>query len=334
MSGFIKGVSNLASTAAGDLSSGISQAKSLLSSAFVPPALSQTNFPNYIAKFSGTDANGNKIGPTKNGIILPMPEQFDIQTSSEFQPLFPGASIFTAISNLAGGHAALQTGEKLASGAQALTGYSSQNINLSKMIWLSTSPLTLTIPFQLNALYSAKDDVIVPVQQLLALTLPTTYGGGMMRAPGPDLITSKNKSYNSKYKINLSLGRTVKFTNIIILNVSAQLDTINDAKGHYISAAVHVSLCTDRIYSVTDLEKAFSLQAQSTYAGGKKGGLVAQGESYIAHKANGVENFVSNTARSAENLVSNGATNAINTFSPIPNAASAASNVLKSIGVT
>lgn len=306
---------NLLSSASSGISSAFNSVQSTVASAFVPPALTSPVFANYVAKFSGTDANGKKIGVNGKGIVLPMPEQFDIQTSSDFHQLLPGGSIVEALGGFTG-QKAFSFLNSTSKAVQSTTGYSGQDLNLSKLLWANTSPIVLNLIFQLNALYNAKDDVQIPVQQLLSLSLPITVGqSGFFRAPGPDVFTSKNKALNSQYKINLSLGKNIKFSNVVVLNAQAQIDTINDANGHYISATLQVTVSTDRIYAVSDLQNAFSLKNQSVYSGTTANSAVKKASNATHSLLGGIGNAVSSGANYVENSVRQGFNNIVSTYS-------------------
>ncbi len=248
-------------TVSSDFSSVTNAASNLLSQAFCPPTLDQTN-PNYLVRFKGTDEVGNKIN-----FVAAMPEVFDIQTSADFRPLLPDGSIVESLGKLLGPNAQsiIQSGETL---ANTTTGYAFRSVDLSKLVWTSVSPLTFSLPIQLNAIYDARKEVVDIVRQLLSLTLPTVDKAGTLRAPGPTPYAVSSK-YASKYKMTMSIGRTLKFTNVVFLAVQAQIDTVATSKGDFISAQLHISVSTDRIYGKQDLDAAFAKQNQpSSYSPG------------------------------------------------------------------
>lgn len=256
------GGGGLLSSVSSAFGSAVNTAQQTLQSSFMPPPLASMN-PNYLVKFSGKDEGGNDVN-----IIAAMPEVFDINTVADFRPLLPGGNILAELHKLAGGRLAALTGFAQGLGQTALTatGYSDQNVGLSKLVWISSSPLSFALPIQLNAMYNAANEVVQPAKQLLGLTLPTEYGGGLLRAPGPNILASKNSKLNSQYNINLSIGNKIKFTNIVVTNVQAQIDTITTSKGDWISIQLHVTVVTDRIYSKQDLDNAFDMKSQARYS--------------------------------------------------------------------
>ena len=229
------------------------------------PLLPEQMPPAYQVILSGQDESGVPIGYNHSGtIIAALPEQFDLSVTSNWAPIFPSPGLGGVLGALSGhgqvGQVAGLGGSLVTALASGTTGYTDQYPLFSSLYWVHTSPIEFTLNLQFNAIYDAKAEVMGNIRSLVMLMLPSysnNGNGNFLTAPGPKLIGT------SKYKINLAVGTAWTFSNVLIQDVHAQIDTMPTAQGDYISANVSVHISTDRIYTKQDLAKAFGGQAQS-----------------------------------------------------------------------
>jgi len=258
MSGFLQAVQSATSNAVNTLRNPPGSLPLTANSSSVPTG--------YLVTLSGTDETGTKIGYNNSGYITCfLPEVFEITTTSSWDTLLPSdlASLSSYVSS------GLANLVKIGGGiTQALTGFTGQIPAFSQLFWTSTTPISFNLNLQFNAVSDAAAEVSGNIQSLLSLTLPSlnTQGTGnsainFLQAPGPTLL--QGGSGNSNYNINLSIGTKWLFSNVIIQDVSATIDTMPTATGDYISAVCHVRVSTNRIYTKQDLNNAFNNTAQS-----------------------------------------------------------------------
>ena len=276
MSSILGGIENALGSATQSISNSLNSAANniLQPQGPLPPYFSGavgscgTNVPQgYQIVFSGQDENGTPIGYQGCGYIQAfLPEQFDIATTSQWQPLLASdlTSLISAANSVIGatGNAIVQTA---ATGLRVVTGLTGQIPAFSQLFWTSTSPISFNLNLQFNAVVSAAAEVTANIESLLSLTLPSLSTGtqqidgiGILKAPGPTIIQQSNG-----YNINLSVGANWLFSNVIIEDVGATIDTLPTSSGDYISALVHVRVSTNRIYTKQDLKAAFSNSTQS-----------------------------------------------------------------------
>jgi hypothetical protein len=216
----------------------------------------------YLVVLSGQDETGTKIGYKNSGFITAfLPEQFEISTTSDWHTLMP-----SDLGTLLGTGNLSSFAQNSLTALRSLTGISGQIPAFSQLFWVNTSPISFNLNLQFNAVKDAAVEVSGNIQSLLSLTLPSyVLGGagglGILKAPGPTLIQGDGPG--GGYNINLSIGSNWLFTNVLIQDVSATIDTLPTAKGDYISALVHVRVSTNRVYAKQDLAAAFGGKKQS-----------------------------------------------------------------------
>jgi hypothetical protein len=254
MSGFISdaisSVSNAASSAVNSLTTNLGS--NTTGAIPLTPKDIANVAPEYVVTFTGTDETGMKIGFDGSGVITAsMPEAFDINTSAEFAPLFPSADIGRF----------LQYGPLVSEIGSKAAGVSLQLPLFTQQLWVQSAPLSFTLNLQFNAVHNAKAEVTGNIQSLLLLTLPSMDNIGTLRAVGPTLSPA------SKYNITMAVGKMALFSNVIIHDVNATIDTMATSKGDYISANVQVRVSTSTVYTKELLSQAFGNQKQTTQAG-------------------------------------------------------------------
>ena len=209
-----------------------------------PIAVASMN-PNYRVWLFGKDELNNKIS-----IMAAMPETLSISVTGNWQSVLPGGNIADLAANIPAIGKAISAASKT---MQMTTGYTTMNQTLTMDVWASTSPIELRIPFQFNAISNPKTEIIQPLASLLKLCSPSTVDktGGFLRAPGPTFLG------NSPYNISLMLGPNITFTNVLVRNVMANMDSILDKTGTFLSAHVDVDISTNMIMTKADIDRIF-----------------------------------------------------------------------------
>jgi hypothetical protein len=228
----------------------------------VPEAV---NFnPNYAVHLYGTDENGTTVD-----ILAAMPEQFGIHLTSDWHSLLNQASIGGLLSGSLTGTAAAAIGS-VGSVLKSFVGQTDIAPALTHQVWTSTSPLNFSIPFQFNAISSARKDVMDNIEALLLLESPSLNSAHTLKVPGPTILKTKNKNA-SQYKMHLNIGTTYIFEDIIVTGVSSVIDAMFTKSGDVVSAQVDVSISTSRILTKTDINKIFgNTRTPTTLPSGSK----------------------------------------------------------------
>jgi hypothetical protein len=231
-----------------------------VSTTVVPSPLTNIH-PNYLVSISGKDELGNDIGGflpgtgPHHGIIAVLPEEFAINTSSMWAPLLNSMAQQIIGSALGGAFNTVGDVAKLA-------GISLAGTALTQLVWESTTPIEFRLPLTFNAVYDSQTEVMLPIMQLLSMTLPSSVGGDSvntnvnnwlpLRAPGPNI------SGSSKYKVQITIGQAFTFSNIIIKSVNATFKTLTVQSGDFIAADVELEISTTRILTKSDLRGYFN----------------------------------------------------------------------------
>ena len=214
---------------------------------------------NYMVYLHGRDEANEVVS-----VYASIPEQFNMHLASDWASLLSSAHISQLVGAALPGRAA-NVAIGAASLAKDLFAYTDVMPSLTHLVWQSTSPINITIPFQFNAIEDEEIDVINPMVTLGKLVLPSFTKANILRVPGPTLL--KSDKHGSPYKISLRLGTGIKLPDVIITSVSLTFDSMFTKSGKAISAQADVSISTSRIYTKTDLEKMFNLNPKSKKIG-------------------------------------------------------------------
>ena len=186
--------------------------------------------PRYSARFF-ISPDGKAKGPAI--LELPLPEQFNIDASSAWEP-FTAEGLLGLINTVG-----------LGTLGGAAVKFSNNNMyiaELSHMWWRSTQPISFNLDFHLVAQNNAKTDVMDKIELLTSLVLPKANQKGVIgkgtKALGLTLLSSPPRD------ISLYLGGQIRFGAIVVSQVSTTFDTKCDEDGNFISANVQVSIMT------------------------------------------------------------------------------------------
>ncbi len=209
---------------------------------------------NYLVYLHGHDEQNTPVS-----VMASIPEQFGIHIMSDWHSILNTMSAGEVASGAISGLASRVVGA--AGGiAKNLTGVTDVIPQFTHQVWSSTSPINFSVPFQFNAVESDIDEVMKPIRELVKLAAPSViasgYAKGFLRAPGPSLIRKKSLG-KSPYSINLHVGNTFTFKDVIVTGVNFIGDSMFTINGNMISAQVDVNIMTSRIYTKSDIDKVF-----------------------------------------------------------------------------
>jgi len=146
---------------------------------------------------------------------------------------------------------------------QATAGTSSLTKSQFSQVWQGSSPINITIPFRFFARSkdSAREDVVNPVRDLMKLAVPADEGL-TLSPPGPVSLNVVNKLAKSGSagigdKIDISIGRFLRFKNVIVTQVSANLPLKFTADSIPQSITAEVTFNTHTVVTKNDLDAIF-----------------------------------------------------------------------------
>jgi hypothetical protein len=196
------------------------------------------------------DDRGIIEGKSVFPIIASLPERYNISLSSQWDSPFANKSIAGGVF----GENAVSAGIDVLSGT---LGVGTRNQYQLAQVWQSTSPLTFNLDLVFNAVTNTKKDIMYKHLSLLKLVAPSLAPGavgGMLNAPGPNLVASKLQGRNC----SLQLGLYIKMDNIIVKSVSSDVQTICGADG--IPHSMTINIEVESFYAgmtTQDIDKMF-----------------------------------------------------------------------------
>ncbi|MCX8980187.1 hypothetical protein NLN92_19460 [Citrobacter portucalensis] len=113
----------------------------------------------------------------------------------------------------------------------------------SAMVWQGQQPPQFTMPIYLLAHADPYKEVQLPIrvlEQMASPQLNAALPGG--RVPS---------------KVTLDIGRRIKLTNVIIQEVTYELDAPRDGNGYFLQNNVSLQMCGDTAYNRTDFDGMF-----------------------------------------------------------------------------
>lgn len=122
-------------------------------------------------------------------VVTPLPEDFNFSFGGEWSAPFEEGVIDNAKINM----------------LSQMAGFKPATQSMTTQFWKGSSMSDITIPFQLVAINDAHTDVVVPLANLIRLSMPTNAGGGFFRAPGPQLSASA-ETRDAVYSAASNLG--------------------------------------------------------------------------------------------------------------------------------
>jgi len=193
--------------------------------------------------------NGADIMP--QGTTLTLDSELTLNLQSQFEPLL-GFAVNKSIGALSGAISAA-TGFGVSTGQFKELGYK---------IWTGTEPIQFTFSTTLNMKHSAKNDVWIPMQELMKLPLPMEaqgldasdgLGGFGLIAPGPSIAEAAG--INTKFKRNYSF-RCGPFylPKVVISRVEPSFSTESDEDGYPIWATLTVDVSSLFVATTRDIQ--------------------------------------------------------------------------------
>ena len=219
------------------------------------------NYSVFITK-NGTD------GTDPVAIELTIPETFTLTVSSTFdQPFSQGAS-----------------DSKLGTATKVLSGRALTSQAMSAQVWSGSSPISMSMDFQLLAQHSSVNDVHTIIEQLLTLAMPSGKNG-LLKPPGPvyaedvagkvvsgieDMMSAADSGNSDAATTespempavpagttSLEIGSYLLLDSIAIESVSPTWSSLFDKNGLPIRADVSIAFKTYYMPVVEDLQTMF-----------------------------------------------------------------------------
>lgn len=205
--------------------------------------------------------------PTPFAIKAWTPENWTLSTHGNFESKLGGgiASLVQTLNPVSrvpivGGAVDKISGLLSNGGMAAFTGVSDVTQEMTLQTWVSSEPLTFSLPLLFNSEMDAYADVYAQVMDLAKLPLPWKkdfFGVNMLAGPGLayfDWLKKENVE-----NVSLSIGRRVFIPIVIVDSANVEFDTMVDPNGNYISARVDVSIRTPFVPTRDDIDTWFGL---------------------------------------------------------------------------
>lgn len=185
-----------------------------------------------------------------------VPPNFNLELSAEWaQRNGQGATLSNGMSSFGskiGGKAGLAMSalSKVAdhSGVGAMT-----HKYLTAHYWEGSAPIRCTIPFEFIAEEDPMSEVIEPLMTLYSIAAPFE-AAGILVPPGPSAIGT---AFGAGEKISIKVGNILTFDNVVINNVSGDIDTRQDFNNKILHAKVDVSFTSFFTVSRDDIRAMF-----------------------------------------------------------------------------
>ena len=151
-------------------------------------------------------------------VVARVPEEFIIQLQSEWDtPLLSSEAGFveTAVQQL---------------GRSIKIQYASAHV------WTGSSPTEITLPLEFYAERNPKLEVVEPIVRLARMALPSGgQGRGFFKPPGPRIIDVEKFGIDNiaNDQITISVGKFLKFTQVVVTNVNPTFITRDMGKAGY-----------------------------------------------------------------------------------------------------
>jgi hypothetical protein len=184
-----------------------------------------------------------------------LPQNFSLAFGSNYEtPLSKSMSSHLAESPGAQGDSAgakkRQTAAKGLAIAENLGGAPNQAKAASAQVWKSGGPLSLSIPFVFAAATNTEKDVLSKFRILTKLAAPHE-ALGMLFSPGPSVLGVAANSISdtfgegkNAFHITCKLGKFMYLDNVVVKNVDANIDFINDVNGKPMYMTFNVAIET------------------------------------------------------------------------------------------
>jgi len=195
------------------------------------------------------DSSGKKIFP----IVANLPERFNMEFSSNWEPSFARTSAGDLGSALLGGRVNAET---INAGLSA-SGFGNKIRSQTFQVWQDSSPMNFNVEMVFRAVTNSERDIREKHLALLKLAAPSELIGGVLRPPGPNIRNKAIDRSNSR-SITLYIGKYLRLEDVVIKSVSSDVVCLFDNNG--IPQAMTISIGVESFYAcftAQDIEKMF-----------------------------------------------------------------------------
>lgn len=213
-----------------------------------------------------------------NGQVQPFiikawtPENWTVSTHGNFEAKLGGgiASLVQSLNPVArvpglGGLVDKTAGLLSNGGMAAFTGVSDVTQEMTLQTWVSSEPLSFSLPLLFNSEMDAYADVYAQVMDLAKLPLPwkkNFFGVNMLAGPGMSYFDWLKKE--NVENVSLSIGKRVFIPIVLVDSANIEFDTMVDPNGNYISARVDLSVRTPFVPTRDDIDTWFGIDPAGT----------------------------------------------------------------------
>jgi hypothetical protein len=170
------------------------------------------------------------------------------------------------------------------------------NQAMTLQVWQGSAEINFQLPIIFQAVSSAYTDVMVPIKELLKLTMPRDpQGGGLLESPGPRINVDRlNTSLNSvvetippDYKGTADKARGTAFQDITRETLLKPIDTIASGLNSLTKSA------TEAMSSLESVSPTSVIKLGANVAGGLNKAFTASSRAINAALVNAIDNNIS-----------------------------------------
>jgi len=167
-----------------------------------------------------------------------MPEEVQLAFQSDYEPVFANVlnqgtiGAFNAMS-------------------RATTGISASLKASTRQLWISSSPIDISMQLVFDAHNSAQVDVMEKIEKLSRWVQPTRWGPSL-NSPGPSILAPESN------KMTVRMGRFLYLTDVILISVSNAIPVLPDQYGKPIAATVEVQMKSSLTMDADDVKEMFN----------------------------------------------------------------------------
>lgn len=206
-------------------------------------------------------------------VEAPLPDQFGVTVGSEFSAPFDGNLVSGSLAKVA-----------------ALQGVAKKTGTSGRKMYSNPEPSEISIDLEFEAYYSAKEEVVLPVALLMAMSLGTTLDSARLEqnmlqylslgdnltgfntaeeVESVDIVSEEQEEWSDRImeligflqgprKVRVHFGRTMVLPSVWVASVAPQFSNVLDPNGFPMSATVSVTFALEMEPVVEDLNQWFS----------------------------------------------------------------------------
>lgn len=199
--------------------------------------------------------SGSSGGSVIAGLV---PPNFNLELSAEWAQRNGQGTNLAGAAAAMGGRMTGKAGFGMRAGAKVADSFgvgATTHKYLTAHYWEGSAPIRCTIPFEFIAEEDPMSEVIEPLMTLYRIAAPYE-NNGILVPPGPSVVGTAT---GVGEQITITIGNILRFENVIINNVSGDIDTRQDFSNKILHAKVDVSFTSFFTVSRDDIDKMFKV---------------------------------------------------------------------------